>query len=521
MRTTWDRRLLTSAAILALVGCSILPLAHLIGSAFARADLLGATLLETRHWRLLLNTCVLGGGTALLATGIGAPLGLALARVSLPYKPMLRVVLAAPIVLPPYVVALAWTYLTGSTGVIASIVGAEAIQWTYSLPAAVLVLSLLLYPLPMLTTEVAVRGIEGRLEEAGLLVAPQQRVLLGITLPLVAPAVAGAALLVFVLAISEFAVPALLRVPVYTTEVFTAFAAFYDFDRAVLMAMPLLIVSGIVAASAAVLTGERLVVARRGGLAPAPMLDQWLRTATVATLIVMGAALGIPIVVLLGEAMAARNLSGIVADSGAAIANSLTLAAIAATAVVSIAVWLGYARARASRRAGQGADVVFVVLFAVPSTILGVGLVGLWNRPGVGGSMYGTDAMLVLGSLARFLPIAALLLAANVRRVPVSHEEAAAVAGAGWLRTMRGIVLPQLRGALLITWVLMFVLAFGELGVSILVAPPGEATLPIRVYTLIANTTASHVAALALFQTLVILLPVAAGAAAISFVDRG
>jgi iron(III) transport system permease protein len=59
-------------------------------------------------------------------------------------------------------------------------------------------------------------------------------------------------------------------------------------------------------------------------------------------------------------------------------------------------------------------------------------------------------------------------------------------------------------------WVIAFVLAFGELGVSILVAPPGEATLPIRIYTIIANTPASQVAALALLQALVIFAPVAA-----------
>ena len=53
-------------------------------------------------------------------------------------------------------------------------------------------------------------------------------------------------------------------------------------------------------------------------------------------------------------------------------------------------------------------------------------------------------------------------------------------------------------------WVVVFVLAFGELGTSILVAPPGESTLPIRIYTIIANTPASQVAALALLQALVI-----------------
>jgi ABC-type spermidine/putrescine transport system permease subunit II len=58
-------------------------------------------------------------------------------------------------------------------------------------------------------------------------------------------------------------------------------------------------------------------------------------------------------------------------------------------------------------------------------------------------------------------------------------------------------------------WVIAFVLAFGELGVSILIAPPGETTLPIRIYTIIANTPPAHVAALALLQTMVILIPVA------------
>jgi iron(III) transport system permease protein len=69
-------------------------------------------------------------------------------------------------------------------------------------------------------------------------------------------------------------------------------------------------------------------------------------------------------------------------------------------------------------------------------------------------------------------------------------------------------------------WVIAFVLAFGELGVSILVAPPGEATLPIRVYTLIANTPSSNVAAMALFQAGVIFAPLAALALVASLGDR-
>ena len=116
--------------------------------------------------------------------------------------------------------------------------------WTYSLPAAAVVLALVYYPIVMLATEAALRQMDPHLEDVALIVAPPGRVLARITLPLTAAAIAGAALIVFVLAVSEFGVPALLRVRVYTTEVFTAFAALYDFGRATALTLPLLVLAG-------------------------------------------------------------------------------------------------------------------------------------------------------------------------------------------------------------------------------------------------------------------------------------
>ena len=63
--------------------------------------------------------------------------------------------------------------------------------WTYSLPAAVLVLAVVFYPLSMLAAEVSMRRIDGRLEEAALMVASPRRVLSRITLPLAAPGPGG------------------------------------------------------------------------------------------------------------------------------------------------------------------------------------------------------------------------------------------------------------------------------------------------------------------------------------------
>jgi iron(III) transport system permease protein len=476
----------------------LLPLAYMLAQAAVSGGGYAALLLDARQRALLSNTAALGTGTALLATLIGMPLGLALARVALPSKPVWRIALSAPVLLPPYVVGLAWVHLTGSAGS----------EWTYSLPGAVLVLGLVFYPLSMLATEIAARRIEPCLEEAALVVASPGRVVRRITLPLITPSIAAAALVIFVLAISEFGVPGLLRVRVFTTEVFTAFAALYDFSRATILALPLLGLSIVGAAVAAALVGERLIVTRRGSSGAPPLaFEGWTVGASTAAVCVLVIALALPLAVLTRQALGVESWSAVVQGSGEAIRNSLTLAAFGATVVTFLALWMGYGRARMSRRFGVIVDVLFVVLFAVPSTVVGVGLIGVWNRAGVLGDVYGTQGMLVLAYLARFVPVAALGLAAAIRYVPLSHEEAAAVAGAGWWRATSRIVLPQLTLALSATWVVVFILAFGELGASILVAPPGEATLPIRVYTIIANTPPAYVAALALLQSIIVLSP--------------
>jgi iron(III) transport system permease protein len=517
LRWQSSRTAVVGIAIAVFVVCCVMPVGYLLVVSLTGIDAPSVLVLDARQRRLLFNTTLLGVGTALLATAIGAPMGFALARISLRRKAFLRLALAAPVLLPPYIVGLAWTYLGSSTGWLSALSGRELLSaWTYSLPAAILVLSLVFYPVSMLATEVAMRRIDGRLEEAAILIAPRRRVLRRITLPLAAPGVFAAGLLIFVLSVSEFGVPGLLQVRVYTTEVFTAFAALYDFSRAVVLAVPLLLLCVVVAIVATFLLGDRLVASRRSSGACPVLFDDWRRSATVGATGILLVAVVLPLAVLIVEALGARSLVVVLTDSGGAMANSLLLATAGATAVVSVAVWLGYARARLGGRLGQGVDMLFVVLFAVPSTIVGVGLIGLWNRMGPFGALYGTDAMLVLGYLARFIPITALALAATTRYVPVSHEEAAAVSGAGWLRTMWRIVLPQMRLGLAAAWVMAFVLVFGELSVSILVAPPGEATLPIRVYTIIANAPSSHVAALAVLQTVVIFVPLAALGAAVS-----
>ena len=480
-------------ALVLLLVCCVLPVATMFLKLLRRPDLTSELLLDARRRGLLYNTSALGVGVALVGTVIGVPLGIILARVAFSGKALIRVALAAPALVPPYVMALAWVSL--------------ASNWFYTLPGSVLVLALAFYPLSMLATEVALRRIDGRLEEAALMVAQPQRVLLRISLPLAAPAMLAAALLIFVLAVSEFGVPGLLRVRVYTTEVFTAFAALYDPARAVVLTLPLLAICIAVALVAAVVLGDRLVMTRRTLSPPSSLVTHWRTPGVSFALLVMSVALIAPLAMLGSEAAGVASPAAVADGSSGAILNSVALAAIGATLVVAVAIGLGYLRARTSS-GGRLFDVLLVVLFAIPGTVIGVGLIGLWNRPGVPGIVYDSNGMFLLAYLARFIPVAALMLAATVRSVPVAHEEAAAVSGASWLRIVAWIVMPQMRLGIAAAWIVVFVLAFGELGVSILVAPPGDATLPIRIYTMIANTPQSHVALFALLQTAIVLTAV-------------
>jgi iron(III) transport system permease protein len=493
---TW---VIAAATLIFLLGC-VVPLASLLLELLRRPDALASLAIDARQRGLLLNTAVLGVGTAVLSTLIGAPLGILLGRIATRRKALLRLALGAPAVIPPYVVALTFVYAGGA-------------EWTFSLAAAVMVLAVVFYPLSMLATELGLRRIDARLEEAAIIVAPPGRVLRFVTFPLAAPVTLAAAFLIFVLAISEFGVPGLLRVRVYTTEVFTAFAALYDVTRAIALTVPLLVLCAGLAALGATLAGDRLVTTRRGTSASTVLFDPWGPALRTVAAVVIAIALMAPLLILLREVGWVESSLAIVLGSGRAIVKSLVLAALGATLVVGLATLLGYARARLRRHVGRAADVLLIALFAIPSTVVGVALIDFWNKPGPLGAIYGTDGMFLLTYVARFLPAAVLILGATARYVPVSHEEAAAVTGSSWPRTMARIVLPQMRLGIAATWVIVFVLAFGELGASILITPPGEATLPIRIYTLIANAPTSQVAAFALLQTLVIISALAALAA--------
>lgn len=501
MRHDADRTLALATAWTLFALCCVSPLVWMMfgsagtGSLFATV----AGVADQRQRSLLANTLALGAGVTILTLGIGAPLGIILARCTPRRAWLARLVFSVPLVLPSYVLGLAWIVL----------VGAYPFAWAYSMPAAVIVLGFSLYPIVMLATEAAARGVPARLEEAGQLCAPSTRVFLNITLPLMAAALSASLLIVFVLAISDFAVPALLRVRVYTTEVFVAFAALYDFRLATLMALPLAIVAAL-ASIAAVRCVQRPIAGRTDrGQSGRPWDESAQRIAAGCMLVAGTALVGLPIASVALEARGGRVafVDGVSVD---ALRNSVVWSATGASLVVLVGTALGYWRRHAAPRAARLVEGLWATLFAVPATIIGIGMIGLWNRPGLLGNVYQTGAIVVIAYVSRFLPVAALLCGAFLRRIPVGAEEAASMSGASWARTLLRIVVPMSRGGLGAVWLVMFILMFGDVALTILVAPPGESNLAVRAYTLIANSPPGDVARLAVVQIAVTVLPLVA-----------
>jgi iron(III) transport system permease protein len=488
----------TAWALFAL--CCVSPIAWMLFSSAESGSLAMAAigLAAERQRSLLENTLLLGAGVTAFTFAVGAPAGILLARCNPRRVWLARLVFAVPLVLPSYVLGLAWIVLFG----------ARESSWVYSMPAAIVVLGFSLYPIVMLAAEAALRMVPARFEEAGRLVASPGRIFLRVTLPLITAAVAASLLVVFVLAISDFAVPGLLRVRVYTTEVFTAFAALYDFRLATMMALPLAALAAV--ASIAALTFMRRPFTGRAdrGQTGRRWNDAAQRAAAAGLLLIAFAIVGVPIGAVALEARGGRA-AYMDAVSVDALRNSIVWSAAGASLVVLTGAVLGYWRARAAPRVAHIAEALWVTLFAVPATIIGIGIISMWNQPGIPGGIYQTGAIVVVAYFSRFLPIAALLCGAFLRRVPAGAEEAASVSGASWTRVFIKIVLPMSRGGLAAVWLVMFILMFGDVALAILVSAPGESNLAVRAYTLIANSPTSDVARLAIVQLAVTVLPLA------------
>jgi iron(III) transport system permease protein len=124
----------------------------------------------------------------------------------------------------------------------------------------------------------------------------------------------------------------------------------------------------------------------------------------------------------------------------------------------------------------------------------------LWVYVQVPLPIYGTIGILLIAYATHYLPFGVRTTSAALQQLHPELEEAARVAGASWLGTMRRITLPLVQPAVLAAWVLLFVMAMQEVSSSILLYTSHSVVLSVAVFDLWENGNPSDVAALGFLQ---------------------
>lgn len=494
-------------AALVLLACSLVPLLgvglELVSEgALARV---ASTLGQAGSWILLLRSI----GLALVVTAgavvLGVPMGVLLGRSDMAGRSAALWLHAFPVFLPPFLLALGWFHLLGREGVVGS---ASTSSLLFGPAGLVLVLTSAFAPVVSMLTALGLQGIDPSLEEAARIASRPLRVVTHILVPLAWRSIALSAILVFALALSEIGVPMFLRVRTYPAAVFTRLGGIeYAPGEAVALVLPLLVLGLLLVAIDSRFLGRRSYASLglRSREAPSLRLGRaWVPGTAIAWTVVLLSL--VPLVMLAWRA-GAFGLSEAASWIRSSMTTSLVASTVAATSIVLVGVLLGHALAR-MRRGAATLDALALLAFMTPASVLGVGLISVWNRPATQ-VVYSTAAILVVGFVARYAVLGIRTVGAVFSRSSPHYEEAAACFGSGFVRRLCRIVVPMHARGIAGAWLIALVFCMRDLDTVVVFYPPGLEPLVVRIFTLEANGPERVVAGLSVYHvalTAVVLL---------------
>jgi ABC-type Fe3+ transport system permease subunit len=331
-----------------------------------------------------------------------------------------------------------------------------------------------------------------------------RRVVLKIMLPLIKPALISSFVLIFIFSISEFSVPAFFGVKVFTTEIFTQFSAFYNHSLAILQSSLLILICVV------------LLFTEGKYLAEAPFLSvgskgtsnrRYSIKSSFGLLFLSGwlfISVALPFIILFIQSFGGGTDKIIQAFNllKPTFANSIGLAFAGALIITFIGFVAAYG---VKAKNGTSFDWLLLVVFAIPSVILGISLIKFYNHP-VLDIIYSGYAIILIGYAGKFSFIAAKLIGNAMKQIPDSLDEAALIEGISEVTRLRKITIPLIMPSLFAAFLISFIFSLGELGTTIMVYPPGTEIMPIKVFTIMANAPQSLTSSMTLIVFSVTLL---------------
>lgn len=483
------------------------------------------------------NTFLLAVAVTVLAVPLGTALALALRRPNLPGRAVWRVVILLPVLVPDFVLGYSWLRAYGRAGFTDDLLGVHwpGVQTPVGVTVVVVVNAV---PLVYLITAV---GLAARSEPAMERAARVSggtalSVLRTITLPLLGPATATAAVLVFVLTLGTFAIPQVMGSPAgfstITTRIYSNLARSSDplaFTEAVTLALLLVVIAVLVVAPADALLGPRLRVTRVAttdstSVAGSRAGGRWAASGIACYSVL---AMGLPLLALVATAITRavglaptpenwtldNFLAVLNARNGEALGRSVMLAAVAASVLVVLG---GLVAALERSRSGRGLATLVSLTLVLPGSTLALGLLLAYGR-----WLGGTLAIILLAYIAKLWAFAHRPISGALDRLPPDELHAARISGAAPLTAIRTVVLRPLAPALLAAWLVCFLTALHEVTMSSLLYGPGSETLAVVVLNSAELGQVGVTSALSVVITLVLLIPALGFWIAIRGLNRG
>lgn len=440
---------------------------------------------------ILLNSLLLMGLVTGFSILLGVPLAYLTVRTNLPFRRFWTVVAALPLVIPSYVGAFALVSAFGPSGEFESLLaplGVERVPEIYGLPGATLAITLYTYPYVYLTTRAALLTFDDRLVEASqTLNQGRLTTVRRVILPQVRPAVAAGALLSALYALSDFGTPAIMRLPVFTRQIYVENQQFGS-DYAALLSLELLAVVLVVLALEWRVRSNRTVSGGTTGTESRVDLGVWRWPAMLVPATVATAALVVPSWILLlwvrnsGEGYRPNE-----SFEWVQVVNSVSIAAAAAVVAALLALPVAYFAANHESRLALVFERLTYVGFAVPGVVLGLALVYFGTGfDGAAGdtlpAVYQTVPLLVFAYVVRFLPQAVGSARTSLLQVDPHLVEAGRVLGETSLGAFRRVTLPLVRSGIVAGAALVFLTTMKELPVTIILRPTGFETIVTQIW---------------------------------------
>ena len=434
--------------------------------------------------------------SVVLSAAVGVPLAFLFSRRHFPGRRVLGALAAMPVLLPPLVGTISFLFLYGESGFLTRgvqlLLGLEEAPWRLVGPWAVLLVhAYTMYVYFYLFTAAGLSRLDaGYAEAAAALGAGRWTTLRRVTLPLLAPALGGAALLVFMTSMASFSAPYVFGggFRVLTTQLYASKLngeeGLVAVEATVLALSSLLFLvllqryegsRAYTGASKGAGTAPRKAEGRGGVVLSvlAALLVGFLLLPHATVLLVSLVPEGTWTVETFPPVYSLENYREMFTDREALVPvlNSLRMATVATVANVLFAVAAGWLLSRRRLAGRRLLDALVVLPWALPGTVLAIALATTFSvhQPLAGRWVWvGSFAILPLAYFIRNVPLVTRAALASFRQMDPALEEAAASLGAGRARTLVRVTLPLVLPGLAAGALLAFVTALGEFVASIL-----------------------------------------------------